>query len=169
MSKKYFVPEEKIRIAILSNMHNDISTIYYLLLNKKINKKGKSEADLKSNLFKKYCEDKNNLMEKYGKDLNNVIKERKNGYTSNTEKKKFEKNIIKKMKSKGEEIIDKRLNKKAGINFNSVKKLEKLKFRDKINETDINIGKKSEFKDNTNINNSLKSNDLKQKKKMMIY
>ena len=165
MSKKYFVPEEKIRIAILSNMHNDISTIYYLLLNKKINKKGKSEADLKSNLFKKYCEDKNNLMEKYGKDLNNVIKERKNGYISNTEKKKkFEKNIIKKMESKGEEIIDKRLNKKAGINFNSMKKLEKLNFRDKINETDINIGRKAKFRDNIN-NNSLESNDLKQKNK----
>ena len=165
MSKQYLIPEEKIRITVLSNMHNDISTIYYLLLNKKINKKGKSEADLKSNLFKKYCEDKNNLMEKYGKDLNNVIKERKNGYISNTEKKKnFEKNIIQKMKSKGEEIFDKRLNKKAGINFNSMKKLEKLKFRDKINETDINIGRKSEFRDNIN-NNSLKSNALKKKNK----
>ena len=165
MSKQYLIPEEKIRITVLSNMHNDISTIYYLLLNKKINKKGKSEADLKSNLFKKYCEDKNNLMEKYGKDLNNVIKERKNGYISNTEKKKnFEKNIIQKMKSKGEEIFDKRLNKKAEINFNSMKKLEKLKFRDKINETDINIGRKSEFRDNIN-NNSLKSNALKKKNK----
>ena len=85
MSKEYNINEEIIRVSILSNKHNDISTIYYLLLNKKIQNKKKSEADIKSNLFKKYCENKNNLMKKYNNDINKVIEERKNGYLNNLE------------------------------------------------------------------------------------
>jgi hypothetical protein len=83
MNKKFNLSEEKIRISILSNKHDNISTIYYLLLYKKIRNKKKSVADLKGELFKKYCDNKNNLFEKYDKDLNKVIEERKNGYLYN--------------------------------------------------------------------------------------
>ena len=83
MSNKFNVPEEKIRISVLSNKHDDISTIYYLLLNKKIRNKKKSIADIKSDLFKKYCDNKNNLFENYDKDINKVLEERKNGYSYN--------------------------------------------------------------------------------------
>ena len=47
ISKKYNINEEEIRISILKNKHNDISTIYYLFLNKKINTNKKSVADIK--------------------------------------------------------------------------------------------------------------------------
>ena len=80
MSKKFNITEENIRISILSNKHDDISTLYYLLLNNKINNKKKSVADIKSDLFKKYCENKFNLFENYDKDLNKVLEDRKNGY-----------------------------------------------------------------------------------------
>ena len=83
MSKTFNLPEEKIRISILSNKHNDITTIYYLLLHQKISNKKKSVADIKSDLFKKYCENKNNLFENYDKDLNKVLEDRKNGYSYN--------------------------------------------------------------------------------------
>ena len=83
MSKKFSITEEKIRISILSNKHDDVSTIYYLLLNKKINNKKKSVADIKSDMFKKYCENKYNLFETYDKDLNKVLEDRKNGYSYN--------------------------------------------------------------------------------------
>jgi 5'-AMP-activated protein kinase catalytic alpha subunit len=65
MNKKFNISEEKIRISILSNKHDNISTIYYLLLHKKIRNKKKSVADIKGELFKKYCDNKNNLFEKY--------------------------------------------------------------------------------------------------------
>ena len=83
MSKKFSVTEEKIRISILSNKHDDLSTIYYLLLHKKINNKKKSVADIKSDLFKKYCENKYNLFENYERDINKVLEDRKNGYLYN--------------------------------------------------------------------------------------
>ena len=81
MRNKYNITAEKIRISILLNKHDDISTIYYLLLHKKIRNKKKSVADLKGDLFKKYCDNKNNLLENYDKDLNKVLEERKNGYS----------------------------------------------------------------------------------------
>jgi serine/threonine protein kinase len=83
MNKKFNISKEKIRISILSNKHDNISTIYYLLLHKKIRNKKKSVADIKGELFKKYCDNKNNLFEKYDKDINKVIEERKNGYLNN--------------------------------------------------------------------------------------
>jgi 5'-AMP-activated protein kinase catalytic alpha subunit len=83
MNKTFNLPEQKIRISILSNKHDDITTIYYLLLQQKVNNKKKSIADIKSDLFKKYCENKNNLFENYEKDLNKVLEERKNGYSYN--------------------------------------------------------------------------------------
>lgn len=83
MSKKFSVMEEKIRISILSNKHDDLSIIYHLLLNKKFNNKKKSVEDIKSDLFKKYCENKYNLFDNYDKDINKVLEERKNGYLYN--------------------------------------------------------------------------------------
>ena len=83
MSRKFSITQERIRISILSNKHDDLSTIYYLLLNKKIKNKKKSVADLKSELFKKYCENRYNLFENYEKDLNKVLEDRKNGYLYN--------------------------------------------------------------------------------------
>ena len=83
ISKKFNLTEELIRISILSNKHDNISTLYYLFLNKKLNNKKKSEADIKSNLFQKYCQNKNNWMEFYDNDINKVIKARKDGYKDN--------------------------------------------------------------------------------------
>ena len=79
ISKKFNINEEEIRIAILSNKHNDVSTLYYLFLKKKINNNKKSVADYKSDLFKKYCQNDNNLLKNYNQDLNEVISQRKNG------------------------------------------------------------------------------------------
>ena len=83
ISKKFNLSEELIRISILSNKHDNISTLYYLFLNKKLNNKKKSEADIKSNLFQKYCQNKNNWMEFYDNDINKVIQARKDGYKNN--------------------------------------------------------------------------------------
>jgi 5'-AMP-activated protein kinase catalytic alpha subunit len=75
--------KEEIRIAILSNKHNDITTIYYLLLNNRIRKGKKSLCDLKSYEFKKYIQNKENLFENYEFDINKLIEERKKGLNIN--------------------------------------------------------------------------------------
>ena len=79
MEKSFNVDKEEIRISIIGNLYNDISTIYYLKLKKKIREGKKSIADYKSDLFSKYIKDKCNLMENYNYKIENVIEIRKNG------------------------------------------------------------------------------------------
>jgi len=66
----------QIRDTILRNLHNNISTTYYLLLGKKIKQKKESVADLFSYAYEKYMEDKKNLMSNYDYDIENVLKQR---------------------------------------------------------------------------------------------
>ena len=79
MEKSFNVDKEEIRISIIGNLYNDISTIYYLKLKKKMREGKKSIADYKSDLFSKYIKDKCNLMENYNYKIENVIEIRKNG------------------------------------------------------------------------------------------
>ena len=79
MTNKFNIPEDEIRCSILKNKLNDISTLYYLIVNKK-NKEGKkSISDFKSDIFINYIKNEDNLFKKYGNDINKVIKYRKYG------------------------------------------------------------------------------------------
>ena len=89
MVKKFgFENKEEIRASVLSNRHNDIATIYYLIMRRRMREGKKSIADLKSNLFLKYIRDKANLFERYNFDFDKVIIDRKDGIKKDTEKKK---------------------------------------------------------------------------------
>ena len=89
MMKKFgFENKEEIRASVLSNRHNDIATIYYLIMRRRMREGKKSIADLKSNLFLKYIRDKANLFERYNFDFDKVINDRKDGVKKDTEKKK---------------------------------------------------------------------------------
>ena len=80
MVMKYnFLNKEEIRASVLSNRHNDIATIYYLIMRKKIREGYKSIADLKSELFLKYVRHSDNLYANYNYDFNNVIQCRGKG------------------------------------------------------------------------------------------
>ena len=74
---KYKIKKDKIRACILNNDHNDITTIYYLILLKKTKSEIESVSDLKGNLFKQYLNDNINLLSNYDNDINKVIEERK--------------------------------------------------------------------------------------------
>ena len=96
LSIKFNLPKIKLRINILMNKSNDYTTLYELLLNKKIMQGKKSVADLKSDLFLKYIRDKKNLMSNYNNDIKKVIKERKMGYDiNNKENNELNKNFVK--------------------------------------------------------------------------
>ena len=79
MEKLFKISKIKIRTELLYNKSNDCTSLYYLMLNKKIKSGRKSIADLKSELFISYIEDKNNLLSNYNNDIENVVKERKMG------------------------------------------------------------------------------------------
>ena len=145
MFKKFNINKEEIRISILSNNHDDISTLYYLFLIKKIKSKKKSEADIKSILFKKYCESKNNLMKTYNNDINIVIKERKTGNIKNME------NSEKKKINKEDNLSEKkRLSKKLKRYFSPEEKIKTFNLNRKFNETEANINKNYENSFNFN-------------------
>ena len=65
----------EVRYSILKNFHNKVTTVYDLLLKKKIESGRKSIADLNSDLFDEYINDKNNKIITYGS-LENVLKSR---------------------------------------------------------------------------------------------
>jgi len=140
MSKEYKINEETIRVFVLSNKHNDISTIYYLILNKIIKNKKKTEADIKSNLFKKYCDNKNNLLKTYNNDINGVINERKNWYNTNLE--------ISNQNNKHKEdklSENKRAPQNLKMYFSPEEKIKMFKLTKTLNETEANIKKKQKL------------------------
>ena len=78
MVKEYEFNEEEIKINILKNKHNLITTTYYLLLNKRIKEGKKSICDMTSDDFLFYLNDNNNLLENYDYNLDKVCQERVN-------------------------------------------------------------------------------------------
>ena len=136
ISKKYNINEEEIRISILKNKHNDISTIYYLFLNKKINTNKKSVADYKSDLFKKYIKNDINLLKYYNNDINIVIDQRKNGNIKRENKMNFSETKKKRMntysseeKYKKVDININKTNKESHINYSDDKRFKKYNFK----------------------------------------
>ena len=89
---KYNLSKIKMRTNILMNKCNDYTTLYELLLNKKISEGKKSVADLKSELFLKYIKDKKNLLSYYNNDIKQVIKNRKMGFELNLDNNELDKN-----------------------------------------------------------------------------
>jgi len=69
---------------ILRNYYNNITTTYYLLLQKKIRKGKKSVSDFCSNLFMEYIKDERNKLSFYKNDLELIIKTRINNLIQNS-------------------------------------------------------------------------------------
>ena len=66
----------QVRDSIIRNLHNNISTTYYLFLGQKIKRNQESVGDLYSYSYEKYIEDKENDMSNYQYDIINVLKQR---------------------------------------------------------------------------------------------
>ena len=95
INNKYQIDKKEIIECLLRNEHNDITTIYDLILLKNSKAGKESIADLKGNLFQKYLEKSNNLLINYNNDINKVIEEKihlKDNNNINKEEKFNEKN-----------------------------------------------------------------------------
>ena len=79
INNRYKANKVEIRKSILYNITNDLSTLYYLILNKKCKEGIKSIADMKSDLFENYIKDKTNLLSEYNNNINIIFNKRKNG------------------------------------------------------------------------------------------
>ena len=74
--EEYDFKKEEVRMNLLTNRHNHITTCYYLLLKNKIKKGFGSVSDLISENFKNYLQDSNNLLSNYNHDINLIVQER---------------------------------------------------------------------------------------------
>ena len=135
IEKNYNVDKEEIRISIIGNLYNDISTIYYLKLKKKIREGKKSLADLKSDLFLKYIKDKCNLIENYNDKIENVIEVRKSGIEDN----KFSFNSFKRRGSFNIESLTSNsvTENNNNKNFSTIERVRSSKSNRKINYNNL--------------------------------
>ena len=93
INDKYQIDKNEIIKCLLNNEHNDITTIYDLILLKNSKKGKESIADIKSNLFQKYLKDNKNLLINYNNDINKIIEKKILLInTNNPNKKEYEKN-----------------------------------------------------------------------------
>lgn len=74
--EEYDFKKEEVRMNLLTNRHNHITTCYYLLLKSKIKKGISSVSDLISDEFRRYLADSKNLLINYNHDINLVVQER---------------------------------------------------------------------------------------------
>ena len=91
METLFKIPKIKSRTEVLLNNSNDYTSLYYLLINKKINNGGTSISDFKSDLFVSYINDARNLLSNYDNNLENVVNERKIGYLFELKNSNFKK------------------------------------------------------------------------------
>ena len=148
INNKYKVEKVQIRKNILYNIVNDISTLYYLILNKKCKDGIKSIADMKSDIFENYIKDKNNLLSSYNNNINNVFNKRKYGPDEPNEKS---------LENKDSNNIENNEN-----NENNELKDEKI-FKD--NKSYTNIGKPNE---DANILSDSDKKDMENKRNKCI-
>ena len=73
--EQFGIDKIETRFNILKNYHNKITTIYNLLLKKKIDSGKKSISDLQSNIYNEYINDKKNKINFYG-NIDSVLKHR---------------------------------------------------------------------------------------------
>ena len=73
--EKYGINKVETRYHILKNYHNKITTIYDLLLKKKIDSGKNSIADLQSDIYNEYMNDKKNKISSYG-NIDSMLKHR---------------------------------------------------------------------------------------------
>ena len=76
ISKKFNLDIVEIKLNILFNKHNQLTTTYYLLINKKIRNKEETIGDMSSNIFNEYIHNKKNRLSYYDLDIGQVINER---------------------------------------------------------------------------------------------
>ena len=192
MIQKYHYNEKIVKINIIINKHNHITTTYYLMLQKKIRNGQETIGDMNSKLFLDYIKDKNNLLAKYYFDINKIIVERifnndnnffvqENNQNHISELKYIENKIKKKPEIK---LNDTNISKKSNYNQKDTKKIDskfiKINHSKKLqpiesekNDSENKIKLKNNNKNNKDKNNHISFRDeknmIKNNKKFKYY
>ena len=178
----------EVRYNIIKNEHNNITTTYYLLLDKKIKKGRKSIADLHSNLFDNYIKDPKNKIENYKEGIEEAIKERinskgiiktipdfeldrkrKKSIISTRRRSSVKNSIRNSINAKENNELNDKIKMKIKMNIMNKKEKEKKNFPSKtfrnINDKNINKNRKIFSAKINKKNNEIKKNEEKAIKK----
>ena len=163
MKKEYEYNEKEIRMNILANKHNHITTTYYLFLKLKIKNGNHSIADMVHSEFINYIHNPKNFIDNYKGDWNKLFKERAIKI-NNAEKV----SLFSKKNSKKIEINDDKINLTSNFNSITLKKednnnINNNEFKEKIEE--LNKKRISKINDNNNDNNKIGIEDKKDENK----
>ena len=74
----YKYDKMRIRNTIIRNLYNNIRSLYFILLERKMNKEKESNSDLHSNLYIDYINDEKNKINNYDNNIESVLKKRMN-------------------------------------------------------------------------------------------
>ena len=97
MKSEYEYNEKEVRMNILANKHNHITTTYYLFLKQKIRKGKHSVADMVHSEFINYIHNPKNFLANYNGDWNKLFKERANKIYSSDKGSYYSKRASKKI------------------------------------------------------------------------
>ena len=181
----------EVRYNIIKNEHNNITTTYYLLLDKKIKKGRKSIADLHSNLFDNYIKDPKNKIENYKEGIEEAIKERinskgiiktipdfeldrkrKKSIISTRRRSSVKNSIRNSINAKENNELNDKIKMKIKMNIMNKKEKEKKNFPSKtfrnINDKNINKNRKIFSAKINKKNNEIKKNEEKAVKKKLF-
>ena len=158
INNKYKVDKVQIRKNILYNIANDVSTLYYIILNKKIKDGIKSIADMKSDLYENYIKDKNNLLSSYNNDMKQVFEKRKNGPEEENEKTLENKNIEDDFGKEGNKDENNQNNGNNDIDDNNTNEQNITEDNKSFSNNEENNEKRQKISDS-------KTNDINEKRK----
>ena len=181
----------EVRYNIIKNEHNNITTTYYLLLDKKIKKGRKSIADLHSNLFDNYIKDPKNKIENYKEGIEEAIKERinskgiiktipdfeldrkrKKSIISTRRRSSVKNSIRNSINAKENNELNDKIKMKIKMNIMNKKEKEKKNFPSKtfrnIDDKNINKNRKIFSAKINKKNNEIKKNEEKAVKKKLF-
>ena len=186
MANEYEYNSIEVRINLLANKHNHLTTTYYLLLKKKLKKGEKSICNTFSSEFIRYIKNPENLLSNYygnwkklfqdrAKDISKKIKENKSENKIINNKKESSKNIKKNNKF---EIVEN--NNKENNNFsieqhrnNSNKKnnfdlIKKLKINENQRKNKRNVNNENQNQMSINNNNIYNNSNINNNEKLKI-
>ena len=166
MENEYEYNSKEVRLNLLGNKHNHITTTYYLILKKKIKKGINSICDMNSNGFLNYINNSKNLLSSYNGDWNKIFRER--GIKNRIEKSSTFKSNSSNHKKESKKDINVNINNNREIknNNNNNKKLfdeNNISFNNKSDENFLIEKKDIENKENKTENKEKneKENNIK--------
>ena len=151
MKSEYEYNEKEVRMNILANKHNHITTTYYLFLKQKIRKGKHSVADMVHSEFINYIHNPKNFLANYNGDWNKLFKERANKIYSSDKGSYYSKRASKKIDMNDNEKLKNNIFKDDNnYLYDDSKDNNNNEFKEKIEE----IYKRKNSKINDDINNN---------------